>query len=162
MALHLRLATVQDGPLLWSWRNDPQVRANSFSQDEVAWNVHLDWLSRTLNSDHSRVWILEQDGVPVGQIRYDRCGDELEIDYSIDPAHRGRGLGTLLLQLSGPMACQELTATRIVGITFCGNTASERSFEQAGFVRAGMFWRGGHGCVRYERSCTAETTRCAS
>jgi RimJ/RimL family protein N-acetyltransferase len=154
--LALRPATSGDARLLWSWANDPAVRASAFVPDVIPWTSHVAWLNAKLSSGHTRIWILERDGHPVGQVRYDLCGDVAEIDFSVAAEARGSGLGADLLRLSVPAACQELRAARLAGLVKTDNVRSGRAFEHAGFALAGEEVRNGATCQRYERPCTAE------
>jgi RimJ/RimL family protein N-acetyltransferase len=70
----------------------------------------------------------------LGLIRYDRItSDTASISFQIDYPYRGQGLGTLLLQLTAPRACQELQVSTLEGTTFATNEPSARAFLKAGF-----------------------------
>jgi RimJ/RimL family protein N-acetyltransferase len=151
----LRAARPEDAQLLWVWRNDPDVRRQSFSADEIPWEVHEAWFARKLASPDTRIWILEADGVPAGQIRVERTGSDAKISFSVDRTMRRRGVGRRLLAMAGPVACRELGVRRLVGFVKAENTASQRAFEEAGFVRAGMETVQGTQSVRFELACSS-------
>lgn len=134
-ALGLRAATTDDAQRIWEWANDPVTRANSFNSQPIPWENHLAWYGRKLKSPDTRFWLLEQGGIPVASIRYDRLeGDTALISYMVDAGHRGQGLGTHLLALSFEKACAEMGVARLRGITFADNKASARAFEKAGYT----------------------------
>jgi UDP-2,4-diacetamido-2,4,6-trideoxy-beta-L-altropyranose hydrolase len=130
----LRSATQEDAGLLWQWANDPLTRANSFHGEPIPWDQHVSWYRAKLRAAETRIWILECQGVPVGQIRYDRLTpDVAQISYVVAPGWRGRGVGTQLLVQSSPLACAELAVQRLQGVTFAANMASAQAFRRAGY-----------------------------
>jgi RimJ/RimL family protein N-acetyltransferase len=151
--LSLRRATMNDAALLFAWRNDPAVRASAFDQSSFPFDVHLAWLKSKLECRDCVIWILEADGEPLGQIRYDRVGTCAEIDIAVSSARRGEGLGAKLLQMSADKACHVLGIDRLVGIVKEENPASCRAFEKAGFQRVGAVVHREDKCFRYERGC---------
>jgi UDP-2,4-diacetamido-2,4,6-trideoxy-beta-L-altropyranose hydrolase len=152
-ALALRPATADDALFLWGLANDPAVRAAAFHPEVIPLDAHLAWLERRLGSDATRLWILEQRGCPIGQVRYDRVSPEVaEIDYAVAAAYRGRGLGHAALRLSAALAATALGVRRLRGDVLAANVASGRAFEAAGFVRAAEAPAGAaEAVVRYER-----------
>lgn len=97
--LYLRLATVDDAKLIFDWANDPDVRQNSFSTDDIPWEVHKAWMNRVLADDSTLLYILMEDVAPVGQVRLANNG-KWQISYSIGSAYRGQGYGKIILQLA--------------------------------------------------------------
>jgi RimJ/RimL family protein N-acetyltransferase len=111
--LVLRPARMEDAAILFAWRNDPQTRANSLSEDKVWWPEHVAWLRCALD----KVLIAEQDGKPVGTVRI-----ETELSWIVAPEHRGRGIGRQMLALVAGTARIKRT-----------NIASQKIAEAAGF-----------------------------
>lgn len=149
----LRPAGSDDAALLWEWANDPSVRANAFRGDPIPWESHLRWLEGKLASRDCRMWILEVDGGPAGQIRYDRDGATAIISFSVDRTRRGQGIGKALISRSAALACRELGVRVLAGLVKPGNPASSRVFEATGFTRVGDVPVEGQAAVRYERPC---------
>ena len=152
-ALVLRPARSADAKLLWQWANDSDVRRASFSPEPIAWEAHEAWLEAKLATSRTRIWLLEHDCEPVGQVRYDSDGAVAEIDYSVAAPSRGRGFGAVLLHRSAPLACGELSVGVLVGLVRDDNHASCRAFERAGFRATGREVRQGAACVRYTWRC---------
>jgi RimJ/RimL family protein N-acetyltransferase len=148
--LQLRRATPDDAPRLWVWSNDGPVRTQAFSGRPISWGEHMGWFERVLADPGSRLWILQCDGHPAGQLRADRAADRARIDYSIAREYRGRGLAPQLLRLGAALACDELGVSVVDGIVKESNLASCRSFERAGFALAARLEEQGHSCRRYE------------
>lgn len=97
--LYLRPATVDDARLIFEWANDPEVRENSFNTDDILWDDHLAWFTRTLADESTLLFILMKDDAPVGQVRLANS-DKWQISYSIASVYRGQGYGKLILQLA--------------------------------------------------------------
>jgi len=95
--LHLRDARAEDAGLFFGWVNDPQVRRQSLNTRPIPWAAHRQWFSAKIADARSRLFVLEAKSLPVGQIRFDREGDEARINYSLDVQFRGRGWGAILV-----------------------------------------------------------------
>lgn len=136
MRLRLRAADWEDRQVLFDWANDPVNRSHAFKSAPIAWEDHLEWFkTRLADSDGTRIFIAERGGeVAIGQIRFDRSGSEVEIDYCVAPEERGAGLGLRLVR-SGCRRIQVLwpDVTRVMGAVKHENCASMKSFERAGF-----------------------------
>lgn len=133
--LTIRAAIPEDARLLWEWANDPSVRSNSFNQEPIPWESHLRWYEKRLASPGTRFWLLEVNGVPAGQIRYDRDdeGRSAEISFSLAREFRGKGLGTRIITLTLGSAIAELGVEKIVAVVLDGNIPSYKAFQSAGF-----------------------------
>lgn len=150
--LHIRPASLDDAELLWTWANDPEVRRHSFHREPISMAAHLQWYRAKLASPATRIWIVEENGTPVAQIRYDRTdASSAEIDYSVASAYRGRGLGTEAVCRTWALACCELKLAQVEGLVFASNPASARVFEKAGFEPAVHITRDGQDCVIFVR-----------
>jgi UDP-2,4-diacetamido-2,4,6-trideoxy-beta-L-altropyranose hydrolase len=153
-ALDLREATAADADLLREWRNDPDVRRNSFDQRVVEEAAHRRWLAVKLAArGRTRIWILTEDGVPAGQIRYDVDGAAAQISFSIGARFRGRGLGTAIVQLSAPRACRELGVRELRAFVKEMNVASIAAFIRAGFRREADTLVDGDAAAVFVRTC---------
>ncbi|HEY7164352.1 MAG TPA: GNAT family N-acetyltransferase [Candidatus Binatia bacterium] len=156
----VRLAAKGDARLLWAWANDPSTRQQSFRQEFISWSDHEAWFSRILSANRARLWILELEKVPVGQIRYEqRTSETAEISFSVAEPFRGRGIGSQLLLLTLAPAARELNVGQMRGITFVNNIPSQRAFLSAGFEVRERAVIQGNPCLVFERSCEADVLR---
>jgi RimJ/RimL family protein N-acetyltransferase len=137
VTLHLRPVTLDDARQLFVWANDPDTRRQSLSTDEIVWGDHLLWLEGKLEDPLCTFYLVERDGAPIGQVRFDREQGAAEtiavISISLDPALRRQGLGTAAitaalaqLQTDAPVAVVHAFIKRT-------NPASLRAFHKAGF-----------------------------
>lgn len=97
--LFLRPATFSDCELLLKWKNEHAARQSAFNTAEVSKEEHENWFSNALKNTDIKIYILEDDGKPVGQARINREKDVGIIDYSIDVSCRGKGLGKKIISL---------------------------------------------------------------
>lgn len=99
MNFFLREVTIDDALLLFDWVNDKDVRLNSINQETIIWENHLKWLESRLNSKDTFIYILTDGEINYGQIRIDNHNNWWTIDYSIDVNNRGKGFGSLIVNL---------------------------------------------------------------
>lgn len=136
MAGYLRRATREDVDLLYEWANDPLVRFNSFSTDQITYEEHKEWYNRILSGTDCRQYIYMLEEEAIGQIRLTINEDEVEIGYSICASKRGRGYGKQLLELAMQQIREELPEVRrLTAKVKAGNIASSKTFEQTGFLK---------------------------
>lgn len=149
-SLHLRPATADDCRRIWEWANEPAVRAVSFSSEPIMWEQHVTWFTRKIGDASTRLWIAEQDGAPLGQVRFDLEGLDATISISLDASRRRKNLGALLIW----SACQKLFRNSAVKTIHAfiklDNAASIRAFEKAGFEPGGETEVKGCVALRFE------------
>jgi UDP-2,4-diacetamido-2,4,6-trideoxy-beta-L-altropyranose hydrolase len=141
----LRPATSSDCDQYFEWANDPEVRANSFNQEPIQYDVHVRWFYRKLDFKN-QMWVLtksisntthfadtgcecECDHIPIGQIRLQQEQDHTEIHYSIAKEHRGQGNGRRMIQ----MALFEVKTWPVVAQVKQINRASRAIFDKLDF-----------------------------
>lgn len=90
----LRPATLDDAKILFAWRNDPETRNQSRNANEVAWDEHVAWLTQSFSWDGFKMYIAEDQGVPIGTVRsYENEEGFVELSWTIAPSARGKGYG---------------------------------------------------------------------
>jgi UDP-2,4-diacetamido-2,4,6-trideoxy-beta-L-altropyranose hydrolase len=129
----LREANINDCELLFNWANDSEVRKNAVSNKPIAWESHFKWFSLKLASEKSKIFILETNGIPSGQIRYDLLDNEWVIDYSISDKMRGKGLGKIIIKLS----LKYFNKESIKALVHEKNVSSFFVFKALGFLQKG-------------------------
>lgn len=133
--MRIRPVTIDDAPLLLSWRNDPDSRASSRNTHMVDPAEHQDWLAAALERPDALLMIAEDDGgVPVGHVRFVSSADGYEVSIVLAPDQRGKGQGRAVLQ-----AAQEVFFATHPGhppkaFVRADNLASHRLFRGAGYV----------------------------
>ena len=72
MSVSIRPATLSDSGFIYRLAMDPSVREMSTRSEEFHFADHDLWFKDKLSNGLNRIWVMEVDEVPVGQIRYGR------------------------------------------------------------------------------------------
>jgi len=135
-SLNVRYAQLEDELVLLEWANDLTTRQNAFSQGQISMATHNVWFNDHLcNTDGCHFYIVEtQDGVALGQVRFERHDQSWEVHFSVSPIFRGRGLGRRILEAAlSKFRGIGVTCTVVFGQVKSGNRPSCRVFESMGF-----------------------------
>lgn len=133
----LRPAQADDATRVMEWRNDADAVRFSITRRPVSQAEHLRWFAAQLKSQGVRLWIAEEAGNPVGQVRLDVAGDTGTVSIAVASPHRGRGLGARMLRALIESVAGQEDVRRLMALTHPENVPSLRAFQQAGFRRAG-------------------------
>jgi UDP-2,4-diacetamido-2,4,6-trideoxy-beta-L-altropyranose hydrolase len=136
--LRLRDANTEDRQMLWEWANDADVRAASFSTAAIPWEAHVHWLSNKLGDKTSLIFVAEDEqGTPVGQIRFDIDGREAEVNISLAKEKRGHGFAVPAIEAAVRGLFAEVDCDVVHAFVKPENIASTKAFERAGFLLTG-------------------------
>lgn len=130
--VQIRQARADDIFHYFRWANDPTVRVYAHNPAPISWANHKKWFTAKICSESSWLFVMEVDGVPFGQIRFDEVGEELVIGYSLAPVVRGRGLGMYLVA-KGVEAVIKQSLLTLRADVLMGNAASLNIFRKLGF-----------------------------
>jgi RimJ/RimL family protein N-acetyltransferase len=101
-----------------------------------------DELERAVSDEAGELLMIEHDGSVVGGVRWvlvnrrSRIGDVRTL--MLDPASRGRGLGTAAVVELASRVFREHGLHRLEAEVYGFNLAAQRVFDRAGFVREGV------------------------
>ena len=129
----LRKVNNNDVDLLFSWINDPIVRDLSFTKNPIELNDHKIWFKKKYKDPNILMWILENHCIPLGLVRLEKNGCEVNLNYLIAPDSRGQGLAPKMLIKSINQVKQYWNNIHILAYTLPENIASIKSLERAGF-----------------------------
>ena len=137
--LRLRPATLADEGLYHAWANEPEVRRQSFNAEPIPIDEHQRWFRSRLQTPYALLSVLlDAEGLPLGQIRFDRNAEEPAraiISFSLDTVARGHGLAAKLLHLGGAAMDQHWGGAVVAyGEVTVANPASARAFLRSGFA----------------------------
>lgn len=147
--LALRPANASDVMTYFVWVNDPKVRSSAINSSTIDLKSHINWFGLALDKSDSKLYVLEANGLPIGQVRFERQGEVTVIDYSLDHDVRGRGWGRQLIKLGIASLLNAATET----ISLCAtvrdsNLVSVAIFERLGFARCGIKVNQDQSCFR--------------
>nr|WP_198942868.1 GNAT family N-acetyltransferase [Actinophytocola xanthii] len=133
----VREATEGDTETLLSWRNDPLTLAWSRGRQPVARSVHESWLRVSLANPDRLLLVVEQSGIPVGTVRFDRDQDAIwEVSITVAPDHRGRGLAGRVLTMGEGALHARAEPDAVLANVHEDNEASLALFRGAGYRSA--------------------------
>jgi GNAT superfamily N-acetyltransferase len=131
----LRPARPEDESLFLEWRNSTWSIALSGTQRAVTPEEHGRWFSETLAGVTRRLFVIEEQGRPVGMIRYEVAGEEaLEVTLAVIPERLGAGLGTAAFGDSLPLVAGWRPPRTILARVRRSNGRSLAFFRHLGFV----------------------------
>jgi UDP-2,4-diacetamido-2,4,6-trideoxy-beta-L-altropyranose hydrolase len=132
--LKLRRAFEADCEMVWKWRNAPEVRAGSFSMDDIPWESHKNWFLSRLKDPNCIFFIASnEDKRSVGQIRYEVRGTEATVSVCLDKNYRGSGYGTEIIRLGSQTLFSQSEIMTIHAYIKDINKSSLRAFKKVGF-----------------------------
>jgi UDP-2,4-diacetamido-2,4,6-trideoxy-beta-L-altropyranose hydrolase len=150
--LRLRKVREPDCKLLWEWVNDPDVRLSAFSSEPIPWDIHVRWVSERLRKSDSFLFIaLDDQDVPLGQIRFDIDESKAQIDVSIDKGKRGLGCGPILIEKGVQELFRKTPIKEVHAFVKVSNESSIRAFEKAKFGQVGVEIVKGNRALHYLR-----------
>lgn len=129
----IRNASSNDCELYWHWVNDPEVRRNAFNSGTISWKNHQDWFKKKLDDSTSTLSLFESYLGPIGQVRFEKSGQDFKIDFSIARQFRGMGLGEQLLSKAIKLFFENNQGSSLVSEVKEGNQASKKIFKNLGF-----------------------------
>lgn len=138
----LRTARDDDAHRLLNWRNDPDAVRFSVTRRAVTTEEHAEWFAAQRNDPATRIWIAEEAGVAVGQVRLDVRDHIGTVSVTVAVERRGEGLGPDMLQALVAMIAGDSTVRTLKALAHPDNAASFRAFQKVGFRRLARDERG--------------------
>lgn len=133
--MRIRPVTSADADLLLAWRNDPTSRAASRNTNVVDPSEHEAWMTTALQQSDALLVIAEDDdGAPVGHVRFMPGADGYEVSIVLAPAQRGKGQGRAVLQAAQEIFFATHPDHTVRAFVRVENIASHRMFHAAGYV----------------------------
>lgn len=158
--LYLRPATRDDLKLLFDWVNEPAVRQNSFNTRAISITEHSDWLESVLDDRDTKLFILQEDATPIGQVRLVRDTNVWQISYSIALPYRAQGYGKIILQLAeNELIHGGHVGEKLYAEVKADNIASQCIFKKLGYSEVASQHNNAHG---YTKDVAEETYKIIS
>jgi UDP-2,4-diacetamido-2,4,6-trideoxy-beta-L-altropyranose hydrolase len=133
-AVTLRRAVHTDSNAIFAWRNHPDTRRHALDPGEIDRETHSRWFEAVLADSDRELLIAEQEGRPIGVLRYDIEAGRGLVSIYLVPGLAGQGWGLRLL-LAGERWLRD--ARPEVGVCEAAiaadNAASLAVFQAAGF-----------------------------
>lgn len=143
--VRLRPITEADTADIVRWRNDPEVQQFFIYRELFTPESHRNWLKTKVCTGHAIQYIIEEmsSGKSVGSVYFrdvDPANDSAEYGIFIGEASfRYKGFGSETARIFTNFGLDVLKLHRISLRLLGGNSAAQRSYENAGFVTEGIF-----------------------
>ena len=135
----LRRARLDDMGIVFNWRNDPFILDRSSSRKAVGEAEHERWFTRMISDPDCLFFIIELDGIPLGQIRLEReTPEQCVVSIYLVESQTGHGHGPASIRLAREAAWQTWPVKRIVAQVRDDNLPGQRAFAAAGFERVNI------------------------
>lgn len=133
MKLTLRKCTQNDIDIMYKIANDPTVRENAFNTAPIIYENHVKWYKDSMDNAKRKMYIAEDSGTIVGQIRLDIQKDKSVISYAIEKENRNKGYGSEVLKLIKIEAMKN-NISMLEGLVKKNNIASIKAFRKNKFI----------------------------
>ncbi len=132
--ISLRPATISDREMVFRWRNDPFVVAHGSFLRDVEWEEHKTWFEEVILGNSRRMFIVRDQGNPIGQIRFDRKNQqECVVSVYLLQAFTGRGWGVQAIRMGCAAIFEAWDVDRVIACVRLDNQAGRSAFLKAGF-----------------------------
>lgn len=128
----IRRGNLEDFDILFKWINDEDVI--KFSR--YGKKMNLEEFNSYFDDRIDKLFILEEDLFPIGQICYDLIDNEGIINYCVDKEERGKGYGKELVKYLVAFAKENIEEIdKLSAFVHTNNIPSIKIFESLGFIR---------------------------
>ena len=129
-------ATLADARSIFELSNDPLVRRNSFSQDQISWEEHLRWLERKLRAEDTFFYLVRnRTGTLAAQVRFEPDGaDCYRVSFSVSQPFRGKSFSSHILRFAISTLKAAKGKVRLKAFVKNENKASMKCFLRVGFI----------------------------
>jgi RimJ/RimL family protein N-acetyltransferase len=135
--LRLRPVRREDSAAIYYWRNHPDNRRHALMTAPITVEEHARWFTVGLANADRIMLLAEDNGAPVGVLRYDLVGDSATVSIYTVPGMAGRGYGRRML-LAGEdwLARQRPALASLRAEVRTANEASIGAFRAANYDHA--------------------------
>jgi UDP-2,4-diacetamido-2,4,6-trideoxy-beta-L-altropyranose hydrolase len=132
--ISLRPVAEVDREMVFAWRNDPFILARGSLHREVSWEEHRKWFEETILEHNRRMFIVLHENNPIGQIRFDREGQQnCIVSVYLLQAFTGRGWGVQAIRMGSKLMFQDWNVDRVIACVRVDNPGGRCGFLKAGF-----------------------------
>ncbi|MFZ5970311.1 MAG: GNAT family N-acetyltransferase [Bacteroidota bacterium] len=133
--IELRNASLTDTEMIYEWRNDPFIVSLSSSQKTVTLAEHRAWMESALKDETKRIFIIECNNTPVGQVRFEKMNEsECVISVYLLEEFTAKGLGTQAIRAGCGQIAKIWPGISIFAFVRSDNDRGARAFQKTGFT----------------------------
>lgn len=135
--LEYREVVKEDCDLLFEWVNESVTRKASFNKDKINYENHVKWFENRVESSLSQIIIFIESNIPIGQVRLESDGCNVEIGISIGALARGKGFSVEMLTIARQYSKKVFVGQPLIAHIKCENDKSINAFTRSGFELVG-------------------------
>lgn len=136
----LRKACLADSSIILAWRNESTTIPWMATTRALSFDEHQAWFNKTLNDHHCLFFIIEENGEPIGQIRYHKNSDFIKdaAKVSINITHKmhGKGIASIAFKKGSEIVRLLKFSDTIFAYVQPNNIGSIKAMHNAGFVQS--------------------------
>ena len=87
----------RDYKILFNWRNEREVRINSFNKKKIDLKDHKNWLKRKLKKKKDYFWFFLKNEKKIGLVRLSYINNKYILNYMISKEFRKKKLANKML-----------------------------------------------------------------
>jgi len=95
---------------------------------------HKEWFEKKLIDGNCKMFVLQRNSIPLGQVRFDILGKKAEISLSISSEYRGMSYGKRSIRMMSDYILRSGIADRVVAYVKEGNKSSLGAFRSSGYT----------------------------
>ena len=136
--MRIRLAKKSDIWLLYNWVNKiDSIKNKLITNKKIPKTDHKIWYENSLKNKNRYIWIIENQHIAIGQLRFDINEDEklCFIDIYIDKEHRKNNFGQKAINQAIDFISLKYTLEYIVALVLKTNIKSLNFFYSLGFSK---------------------------
>jgi RimJ/RimL family protein N-acetyltransferase len=124
----------EDSGEVFAWRNDLASREMSLNTGIISWEEHLNWFRGMLKSNDYIGYVGDLNRQKIGVVFMSIDDKTAKISINLNPRHRGKGLGSILLKSAMLAGKKSLPKLRQFSAEIKNtNAASIKIFAENGF-----------------------------
>ena len=132
----IRKAIEEDMMFLFNLKNQSSVLWWSFNRNPVSIETHRIWFKEKMEDPLIDLYVVEEDGLRVGQTRFDIdiVTQNATVSIDISEMHRGKGFGRrAILESLEKFFSEHPEIKTVIAYIYAENTISQKTFAKAGF-----------------------------
>ena len=134
-----------DVSIIFRWINDENVRKMSFHSEPISWEEHRAWFdSKIVDQNHVYYIALDENKIPVGQIRFGVNILDADVSVLIAPEFRKKGFGTEIIKCGTQLLFSSTSVSKVHAYIKLNNYGSYKAFLNAGYSDIGETIYEGH------------------
>ena len=134
-----------DVSIIFRWINDETVRKMSFHSELISWEEHRAWFdSKIVDPNHVYYIALNENKIPVGQIRFEANALDADVSVLIAPEFRKKGFGTEIIKCGTQLFFSNTSVSKVHAYIKLNNYGSYKAFLSAGYSDIGGTIYEGH------------------